>query len=567
MALKVVQSRSSRTLFNACAAAFLDEAGVHVGPAQHPAQLWLTHRNQRDLLLTEAVRRGLGGWLNPPIHFFSALPELFGVRAKPIGLLARRELISRIGHEAGKPFGINVGNADASITRGHMLDSLLGELLAEGVAPNVLEHALAEVPGDAFAARRNAWVVASYDTYLSELQEIGVYDPRAIHALVAARIDAGGLPGALGNARRLHIYGLYSARARGRLLDALRRQADVEVIVYTTSGAADLAACADSTEALPAVDSSLIVQPAPDANRELQWVAREVKKLLLSGAAEPHEIAVVARTGREDTRRALYALERAGVPATARTRTPLSEISALKALLDLFRASAERWSYRVLRSVLASPYFRTRIDLRPFDHIASQARPATLLAWEGELACLAAALESEDPDLETRRLGLNPNRVRRDLKLFQGVRALLEPLAGEKSLGQWLELTRALLRESWFRFRQRICDPPEERRDIVRLDQRGVRMLERLLDDWSKIDDAAEVFSPTEWFRALRALLEGQELVLTTPGQKGVQVLEAHDAALMPFHTTFLVHANDGEFPRLPATTGVFSDEERRGLL
>ena len=50
------------------------------------------------------------------------------------------------------------------------------------------------------------------------------------------------------------------------------------------------------------------------------------------------------------------------------------------------------------------------------------------------------------------------------------------------------------------------------------------------------------------------------------PMQKGVQILEAHDAALVPFAHTFVIHANDAEFPRRAGTGGVFLDEERVAL-
>ncbi|MGH8310865.1 MAG: hypothetical protein ACRETX_13855, partial [Steroidobacteraceae bacterium] len=251
---------------------------------------------------------------------------------------------------------------------------------------------------------------------------------------------------------------------------------------------------------------------------------------------------------------------------TARTRTPLSQIAALKAVLDLFRGAAEQWSYRVLRSVIASPYFRTGIDLRSLDYIATRARPTALAAWQEQLGLLVARLESEERDPDARRLGLNARRVQRDVERFAELRSMIEPLDGAKTLGSWLQQSRSMLSESWFRFRQRICDPPEDRLDVVRLDQRGVHLLERLLAEWARFDDLEQILSPTEWFRALRALLEGHELVLSTPGQKGVQVLEAHDAALTPFNAVFLVHANDGEFPRLSSAQGLFTDEERSAL-
>jgi ATP-dependent helicase/DNAse subunit B len=55
--------------------------------------------------------------------------------------------------------------------------------------------------------------------------------------------------------------------------------------------------------------------------------------------------------------------------------------------------------------------------------------------------------------------------------------------------------------------------------------------------------------------------------VLSTPGQKGVQVLEAQDAALVPFEHTFVIHVNDGVFPVRATEGGIFSEEERSVLI
>ena len=572
MPLNIICSKSNRRLWSA----FLERtlpALAHAGPKSHPAQVWLTHRIQRDLLLEAAAERGLRGWLNPPIRFFSGLPEIFGIEARPIGLLARRELISSIGYQVGRRYGIHIGNADATITRGNMLDAFFGELLPEGVTTDALRAALAAgmapapagAPHDEFAARRNAWVVECYEDYRKQLEARGLYDARAIHARIADRIDAGALRGALEGAPQLHIYGVYSARSRMRLLQALARQADVDAVLYTAKPVRDLARFASAIvdvdrEADP--DTAPRVQPAPDSNREVQWIAREVKRLIHDGA-EPHEIAVIARTGRVDTRRAVQALERAGVPATARERTPLSEISALKAVLDLFRAAAHSWTYRPLRAVLASPYLGTRIDLRPFDRIAADARPASLAEWADELGRLETAVAAQhDPD--ARRMGISVDRLAQVIARFAALRPLLERLDEPKVAAEWLNLTKELLRDR--RFRQRICRAPLDRYDIVRLDQRGVHQLERILSEWLDLDEPSHRMTPSEWYRSLRVLLESQELVLTTPGQKGVQVLEAHDAALIPFRATFIMHANDGEFPQPFTPTGLFGEEERIDL-
>src|SRR5690606_4633950 len=234
----------------------------------------------------------------------------------PIDLLTRRQVISAIATEQARRTGVAAGRG-TPIVRGHMLDAVFSELLPEGVTPDRLALLLAHAAADDFAQRRNAWVLAVYGEYLDHLAERGLYDPRAIHAIIADAIDAGGLRDAIGGAERLHVYGLYSARTRGALLRALSAQQEVAVTIYVPMEATEFdelgpVETLDRTESPP-----IFVQPAPDAVRELQWVAARVKALLLAGA-EPHEVAVIARTGREDTRAAYRHLESAGIPCSAR---------------------------------------------------------------------------------------------------------------------------------------------------------------------------------------------------------------------------------------------------------
>jgi RecB family exonuclease len=562
MALTIQLARSAGDLWAAFAARSLDEVASS-GTTVHSSQIWLTHRNQRDRLLEEAARRGSRGWLNPPIHFLSSLPALFDIKGKPVGLLARRHLLASLAADESRRHGLPVAAADAAVVRGHMLDGFFGELLPEGVTPGALESSLGAVAGDDFARRRNAWIANVYAAYLDTLAQADRYDPRQIHALVARAIDNGNLHHALNGATRLHIFAFHSTRLRQCLLRAFANQNGVDVIVYATGDVKEWSKVGDRVETVGADAPRPFVQPAPDAHSELQWVAGQVKELLQSGSAEPHEVAVVARTGLEDTRRALRVLESAGIPASARVRTPLNEISALKAVLELFRAAAESWSYHSLRSVLASPYLGMRLDLRPFDRISGEARPASLAEWQSELEALAAAtVPKGDPTEYTKTIQLEGMTAL--LARFKAFRAAFEPLDGSKPLNGWIDLLRGLLAER--RFRLQLSRAQHDRYDVVRLDQRGVRQLELLLQEWSAVNPAAGELSPRAWYRLLRTLLEGQELVLTTPGQKGVQVLEAHDAASGVFKATFLIHANDGEFPRRSTNTGLFTEEEQSTL-
>lgn len=578
MPLNVVRAAAAAPLWTACVDRFLAGAA---SPAEEGAGgrawIWLNHRNLRDLLFEAAHERGLPGWLDPPVTLFGELTDRFGIREKSVGLLTRRRLVSRHAARLGRRIlGREPGRGDGVI-RGHMLDRLFGDLLPEGVPPDELERALAQLPGDDFARRRNAWAVAVYRAYLDSLEKRGFLDRRSVNARIAERIEAGGLTAAIGGATELHVYSIASPRTRRRMLEALSRQEEVEVHLYLPSESEPdpfFDELPVRTEVIGAPGESgdrggagpVAVQPVPDAAREMAWVARQVKEILAAGTAEPHRIAVVARSGRENTHRAYRALRRAGVSATARIRTPLDEVPALRALLLILRGAGRNWDYRSLRAVLAHPYFDTRVDLRGIDAIAALRRVVGLDAWSENLERLRALIEGEAREIRGR--GLFADRIEKDIEAFSAVRDVLEPLGEARPEAAWIDLTLGLLREERgvFRLRRRVCDPVEERWEVVRSDQRGILLLERLLREWRDLDHPDDPLSPAGWHALLGKLLQANELVLSTPGQKGVQVLEAHDAALVPFAHTLVVHANDGEFPRATGSTGVFTDGERRRL-
>lgn len=579
MPLHLIRAADNQRLWGVCADRFLEGVSSEVGPTGHGAWMWLSHRSLRDMLFEAAADRGLRGWLRPPVTLLADLPRLFEVRDPAAGLLTRRRLLSRLAARLGREMlGRRDGGSGADgaggLVRAHMLDGLFADLLPEGVSPEELERALELARaerggGDAFVEGRDRWIVAVYRRYLAELEARGERDWRSVRALVVDRIERGGLLEALGGARALHIYGLANPRTFRRLLRALADQREVEVFLYQPAEPeeSELEALAERVEDLTGrPPPALRVQPAPDAAREMEWVARRVKRLLTEHGVEPHRVAVVARSGHEDTRRAYRALTRAGVPCSARIRTRLSEIAALRAMLLLFRGAARDWDYSSLRAVLEHRYFDTGVDLRSIDFLATRSRIRGLDAWEERLEALRPLVEENDPS--TWSAGLFADRVAADLEAFRTVRATLQPLSESRREGEWLRLSLAFLREERgvFFLRRRLCDPVDDRWEVVRQDQRGVVQLERLLHEWLELDHAEEPLSPAEWHGLLSRMLEANELVLSTPQQKGVQVLEAHDAALVPFEHVFLVHANDGEFPRGARVTGVLDDEERARL-
>ena len=550
------------------ASRFLDDVGECVGPSGYAARLWLRDRRQRDLLLETAQGRGCRGWLGTPFNFWTELPSLFDIRVRPIGLLTRRALISRIARDVGKGSGFVDPRRGPAIVRGHMLDRILSDLLPEGVGPDELAKALDGLETDDFGRRRNEWVVGTYRAYLEELGKMDRVDLRSIPARLADAIEEGALPGAIGHADRLHVYGLlHDLRSRQRLVRALMSQSEIDVVVYAIaeveSGPWD--ALGVPVEELDAESvPTPRVQPAPDGSVEAGWVAAEIKRILVTEKCEPHDIAVIARSGREDTRKVAAALTAAGAPVTVRTRSPLAEVSALKAFLRLFEGASQDWAYRPLRACVTSPYFDMGVRTRTLDRLARNSRMSGLERWEEAVEGLLAS--ARDNPKVLRGTGLFEDHLERDAEALRSLQTELAWLSEERPERDWVERTLAWLRDGPFHFRKRLCEPVGEDWEVVRFDQRGVLQLERLLREWLDLADDQHAVRPVEWHRLLQRLLAGSELALSTPMDKGVQVLEAPDAALMPFRHTYIVHANHREFPRELSVGGVFSEEERAAL-
>ncbi|MGE0441436.1 MAG: PD-(D/E)XK nuclease family protein [Gemmatimonadales bacterium] len=570
--LRVVRAAPTAAIWGALVGRLVDETGSHPGPGGHQSFAWLTHRLQRDRLWAAAARRGLKGWLQPPHAFFSEFPKAFGILGRRLGHLERTILLDRLVTEAAAETGFAATGLAGSFDRpgiGRAVDAFLADLLPEGVDPDQLEATLATLPAtDAFAEARNRWLVTLYRRFLAALAERNAWDPRAIHSLVADRIAAGGLPAAIHGARKLHIYGLTSIRHRRKLLRALAAQDQVEVVLYLLDEAVgeEFAGLTDVVETIPdPVPAQPAVQPAPDQEREIEFVAHAIKKLVAQGGVPLDEIAVVARTGREDARFAHETLERAGIPTTARIRTPLAQVPALAAVLQLLRAAALGWRYRPLRHVLENSYFKLDVDLRPVDHLAGRRRVQGLDGWQKQLAGLEAQVargDDDDKDLKAFRT----DRLGRTVEAFGAFAGRAAALEADRPLAEWIAATRGLLDPGWFDFRKRVCRPDGGRYDLVRLDQQGIEAASGLLHQWEGSAGDEAPITALQWYHRLRRLLAATEVTLSTPRRTGVQVVEAHEAALVPFRHTFLIHANEGEFPRPQAPGWLFNEDERRRL-
>jgi ATP-dependent exoDNAse (exonuclease V) beta subunit len=154
---------------------------------------------------------------------------------------------------------------------------------------------------------------------------------------------------------------------------------------------------------------------APDMARELDEVARRVKRLIVTDGVAPHDIAIVSRKSRPYGPRAAEVLRRHGVPVSARLRSNLTEVSAVAALLHVFAAAAEGFSWRTLAELAESPYFALDLDVGLLKRASTRGRYRSLDGWSEALAAMLDAALHQRVYVTRWRRSLRSVRWRRRL--------------------------------------------------------------------------------------------------------------------------------------------------------
>ena len=288
-----------------------------------------------------------------------------------------------------------------------------------------------------------------------------------------------------------------------------------------------------------------------------------------------HSIAVVARQARPYVDLALAALDRFGVPATARRRVSWSEVPVIRAVRSLLAAAAEGWTRHGLAELAEQPYFTSDLDVRLVNYAGYRRRLEGLGAWRRALDGIAGeaeAYEARDPAEETdeRRAPLPPAARARDaatrFAAFAERAAALDP---PRPLRQWLAWLRDFLAADPWDMERRLWRIPSTRYDIARLDLAGWRGLTTLVDRWCDTLDhwggSEDRLTPEAFYRQFLDLLDG-DVAIWTPVQRGVQVLEGFAAAYRSFDHVFLVGLEAGRFPLPRPASPILDDLERDAL-
>ena len=609
-------SRDPHLLLAHAADGFLAAPDAAVPFPTPPYWLVLRQGGLRDDLLALAAARGVPGWFDPPLALFQELPDRLADLGRPaVGDFERVVLVTRALREsAGEAFG-RLRSVDAYADA---VDRWIGELIGEGIDVAALRAWSEATPRDGFSARRDRELIDTFARYQGLLAEAGLRDPRGRLCDVADHVRAHPdvVAARLGGRRELRLVGLSDPRGGwAHLLAALAACPALDrVAIYAADRLPFVASLADDVvdldvashftryvlvpAAAPAADATLGAGPqldlladplpaalagaphiallsAPDLPREVEEIAVRVRALIDRGTA-PHRIAVVARSARPYSSHVLRALDRLGVPASARRRHALPEVPAVRALLALFGVAAEGWERLGLVELAETPYFRARLDAGVLNHIGYQRRVQGLAAWREALRALAQRarqrerLLEQDPDNEDARRNPIPSheRVQRAVEHFEEFAARAAALDEPRTIAQWLVWLATFLAEDPWRLERTLYGVPGTRYDAVRLDTAAWRGIGDIVRQWAEAEQrwgSSERLDVRAFESRLRATLSG-DVALFTPARRGVQVLEGLAAAFRTFEHVFLVGLDSARVPLRAPRSPLLDEQDRQSL-
>lgn len=582
-AIRLLHLHAPRALLEAAADGFLTpRPGSPAQPFPTPGYLLaLRQGGVRDDLLALAAARGVPGWFDPPLAVFHELPRWLGATTrKPLSETERTVLLTRLLRRNGSLVFARSGRLGDFVGP---VDQHFGELVAEGVTPERYGAALAAAaPREEFEERRDADLMDCYAVYLEALAGEGRRDGRdtLLDAALAVRADPAATAALLGGRREIRIFGLTDLRGGWRpLLAALMGSPALDRILIYSMERLDLGGLPHEVEEPPPGPAGrpparIVAFEAPDPEREVEEVARRVRALA-EGGVPLDRIGIVCRAARPYVDLAVAALDRFGVPATARQRIAHAEIPIVRGVLTLFQAAAQGWSRHGLTEVAEQPYLGSGLDAGLIGFLGYRERLTGLAAWGAAFEGLAAQASAADAAAEAgdeseAEPGLPPaGRAQAAQAAWAAFAARAAGIASPRPLRDWLTWLRGFLEQDPWGIADRAHaeprDPVVARRDIT-----GWRELTRVAAEWeaavARWDEGEDTLSAEQFDARLRGVLSG-DAALWTESARGVRVLEGLAATHRAFDHLFLIGLSSGQFPRRAPGSPLFSEEDRAGLV
>ncbi|MBI5367952.1 MAG: exodeoxyribonuclease V subunit gamma [Planctomycetes bacterium] len=325
-------------------------------------------------------------------------------------------------------------------------------------------------------------------------------------------------------------------------------------------------------------DATLQVIAAPGPAREVEEIAREVRRRLEAGT-RPETIGVLFRNLGEYGRLIEEVFDRARIPWTFRRGAPALAAPAVRTLLALLD-TATHGTRRLEPSRIAALFGSAYLDLEvpsPLGELAAADVDEVLAAagvlpgpwerWQETLARHARRAATAHPRGPGARPAQSsdaePLRIEAVTRAVEDLVRRLGELAQPRPAGAHAAAVAAACRELGIAARARAgADPRRVHRDLAAL-----AALDGLL---SEIAEAQRLGAAPERAVELRDFLELLETALAetpvageTPPGGGVRVLNTYDARGLAFEVVFVGGLVEGEFPLARREPVLFRDEER----
>lgn len=328
--------------------------------------------------------------------------------------------------------------------------------------------------------------------------------------------------------------------------------------------------------------AGLACLPACTARREVETVAKEIKRLARLHGVAPGDIAIVFKD--EQYEPLLHeVMQRDGVPLYAHERTGLHETALARQLLALFNLIVADWERRDVLCLAEGGYIRWQH--RPPHGLETWVKKAGI---EKGRANWRAACERE-----LARLELSEREAARTALEEEERNRQLEQVARQKSkiirLLDWLEeleqLADALTRAASWRERvgqiESICSKLDVEGCIKRLwsdalrrgefqgycrDLEAYRCLRDTLHEMEQMETLMPEKTKRSWQGALREFrgLIAQKKVTVTQGEKGgVRLFDPSAIRGCSFEAVFVLGLNEGSFPSHHPEDWLIRDAER----
>jgi len=327
---------------------------------------------------------------------------------------------------------------------------------------------------------------------------------------------------------------------------------------------------------------TVVIMESKDRQAEIESIAREIKRLVLTQQIEPERIAIAFKNID------LYApivrdiFGSCGIPFTCTAGRPLAESPVTAALLGLLDIIHDNYSRQSITKLLRSPYVRyvfhyegetAALDGGVLDSLAREARVFRGREdWAHKLNLLAEeykhALDSQQDDTQREALAAGVADVRRQAAGIASALGEIAKLEGSLAAAQFGETFHALVRR--FKVVEAIFFDAKTPSDteILKRDYRALQKFNRVLDDlvFAASFSGRETFTLDEYRDMLDAGLAGESL--DSPGRDGtgVQVLPVDEVRGGDYDVVFLAGMVDAEFPQPEGPQIFYSIARRRQL-